>query len=112
MNTDKAKKFLRSQKRTVNMFSSRTRSTDVQVAVAGAEHAIYYFMVYVGMFVMIGTSAELTLLGLFAEFLMIGFIVWQVLVNRKLVRIRDYLIENNIQKLNEITTANKSSDPT
>ena len=107
MNTDKAKKLLRSQKQTVNMFSSRTRSTDVQVAVAGAENTIYFVMVYVAMFTMLGSGDELTLWHILAQFLSVGFIIWQVLVNRKLVKIRDYLIENNIQNLNEI----KESEP-
>lgn len=100
INIPKAKKLVRKARRAP--FTRRSGNTDLQVTVVEAENCIYSCIAFLLMLIVVGISSSSSFLSIAAQLGLIALLAHKFITKICLSRIRDYLIANKIQNLDEL----------
>jgi len=102
MNIDKSQKLLEGSRSLFNIFTDKVKKTDLQLAVAGADSCFSGVISFIVMLMIsFNNSAPSGTWIVLAQLVLVCFIITLMARYHKFCKIRDYLIENNIQYLEE-----------
>jgi len=111
MDIEKAHRLLSIQKKRFNLDPDRVTKTDLQLAVSGTDQTSSSCLGIAGI-LCLGISTNTNSIWKYLSItFFIGMLIWQIILNRKYIQIRDYLIDNHIQNLEE-KSANQRVDLT